>query len=94
VVTDTIPANTSYIFGSASSGGLLIENDVVQWYWPVLYPGETLKLTFQVTVNSGNVVINDNYAVRCDEGVFAYGEPVVTPVRHLIRKMHLPITLR
>jgi len=94
VVTDTIPANTSYIFGSASSGGQLIENDVVQWYLPVLNPGETLKLTFQVTVNSGNVVINDNYAVLCDEGVFAYGEPVVTRVRYLIRKMSLPITLR
>jgi uncharacterized repeat protein (TIGR01451 family) len=93
VVTDTIPANTSYIFGSASSGGQLVDN-VVQWNLPVLKPGETLNLTFQVNVRGGKVISNDNYAVRCDEGVYAYGEPVVTRVWFSIREVHLPLTFK
>jgi uncharacterized repeat protein (TIGR01451 family) len=93
VVTDTIPANTSYIFGSASSGGQLVD-DVVQWNLPVLKPGETLNLTFQVNVRGGKEIINDNYAVRCDEGVYAYGEPVVTRVWFSIREVHLPLTFK
>lgn len=93
VVTDTIPANSSYIFGSASSGGLVV-GDVVQWNLPVLNPGDILNLTFQVTVQGGNEIINDSYAVRCDEGVFAYGEPVVTRVRYLMRPVLLPLIFR
>jgi uncharacterized repeat protein (TIGR01451 family) len=93
VVTDTIPANTSYIFGSASSGGLVL-GDVVHWNLPVLDPGETLKLTFQVTVQGGSEIINESYAVSCDEGVVAYGEPVVTRVWFPIRKVHLPLVFR
>jgi large repetitive protein len=91
VITDTIPVNTSYIFGSASSGGQE-EDGVVTWNLPVLSPGETIRLTFQVTVQGGSEVINDSYAVRCDEGVFAYGEPVITYVNYPIRRIMLPIT--
>ena len=93
VITDTIPLNTVYVFGSASSGGQVADG-VVQWNLPVLNPGETLKLTFQVRVYGGNEVINASYAVRCDEGVFAYGEPVVTRVWYPIRKAHLPLAFR
>jgi uncharacterized repeat protein (TIGR01451 family) len=93
VITDTIPANTSYILGSASSGGMLV-GDMVQWNLPVLKPGETLKLTFQVTVDGGSMVVNQSYAVRCHEGVFAYGEPVVTRVWYPIKIVHIPMTFR
>ena len=93
VVTDTIPANTSYIFGSASSGGQLV-GDTLQWILPVLNPGEKLDLTFQVTVQGGNEIINASYAVRCDEGVFAYGEPVVTRVKYPIRRVLLPLAYK
>jgi uncharacterized repeat protein (TIGR01451 family) len=93
VITDTVPANTSYIFGSASSGGLLVGNQV-RWNLPVLNPGETLKVSFQVRVEGGRYIVNDSYAVRCDEGVFAYGEPVVTPVWFKMYNVHLPLTLR
>ena len=93
VVTDTIPANTTYIFGSASSGGQ-VAGDVVKWNLPVLDPGETLDITFQVTVRGGNKIVNDNYAVRCDEGVIAFGEPVTTTVRYLTRPLLLPIVFR
>ena len=90
VITDTIPLNTTFIPGSASSGGQLLDG-AVQWNFPVLNPGETLKLTFQVTVDGGSEVINDSYAVRCDEGVYAYGEPVVTRVKNPARKVLLPV---
>jgi uncharacterized repeat protein (TIGR01451 family) len=93
VVTDTIPVNTSYLLGSASSGGKLV-GDTLQWNWPVLAPGKTLKLTFQVTVTGGKEIINGSYAVLCDEGVFAYGEPVITPVLFSVNRVHLPLTFR
>jgi uncharacterized repeat protein (TIGR01451 family) len=93
VITDTIPANTSYIFGSASSGGQIV-GDAIQWILPVLNPGDTINLTFQVTVQGGNEISNDSYAVRCDEGAFAYGEPVTTRVTYPIRRVHLPLTFR
>lgn len=93
VVTDTLPANTSYILGSASSGGQLV-GDIVQWLIPVLNPGESIKLSFQVNVEGGSMIVNDSYAVRCSEGVYAYGDPVVTPVWFLLREVHLPLTFR
>lgn len=93
VITDTIPVNTSYIFGSASSGGQIV-GDAIQWILPVLNPGKSLNLTFQVDVQGGNEIINDSYAVRCDEGVFAYGEPVRTRVTYPIRRVLLPLTYR
>ncbi len=93
VVTDTVPANTVYIDGSASSGGQL-EAGVLKWELPVLDPQETLKLTFQVTVAGGEVIGNERYAVRCAEGVFAYGEPVYTNVRYPHRHMYMPIINR
>jgi hypothetical protein len=92
-ITDTIPAHTSYIFGSASSGGMLV-GEVVQWTLPVLDPGESLNMTFQVEVNGGQEIVNDSYAVRCDEGVYAYGDPVVTRVKYPIRTVRLPIIFR
>ena len=75
-------------------GGGLVEDSVVTWILPVLKPGETIRLTFQVTVLGGNEIINDRYAVRCDEGVFAYGEPVVTYVKSLMYRIILPITVK
>jgi large repetitive protein len=93
VVTDTIPANTSYIIGSASSGGQAV-GDGIRWDLPVLDPGQTLKLTFQVAVLGGTEIINADYSVHCDEGVSAFGEPIVTPVWSPIRKVLLPITFR
>jgi uncharacterized repeat protein (TIGR01451 family) len=93
VITDTIPANTTYIFGSASSGGQLV-GDTVQWYLPVLKPGESLPLTFQVKVLGGIEVTNARYRVSCGEGVSAVGEPVTTWVTNLTRRVMLPFTFK
>jgi uncharacterized repeat protein (TIGR01451 family) len=90
VVTDTVPANSSYFFGSASSGGTL-DGNVVEWIVPVLNHGESATRSFQVEVLGGTMIINDDYAVRCAEGVSAYGDPVVTRVKYVIRHLWLPI---
>jgi uncharacterized repeat protein (TIGR01451 family) len=93
VITDTIPVKTSYILGSASSGGQVV-GDTAQWYFPVLNPGDKLNLSFLVTVQGGNDIINDRYAVRSNENVFAFGEPVATRVWYPMRKVLLPLAFR
>ena len=40
------------------------------------------------------MIINDGYVVRCDEGVVAYGEPVVTRVKYTIRRVMLPLAFK
>jgi uncharacterized repeat protein (TIGR01451 family) len=93
VITDTIPADTTYVFSSASSGGMLVGNQV-QWHLPVLNPGESVTLTFLARVLGGNEVTNSRYRVRCDEGVSAVGEPVTTRVISPIKRVMLPITFK
>lgn len=93
VITDTIPANTSYIPGTASSGGQVVDG-VVRWEFPVINAISSLNLTFQVTVEGGSVIINDDYAVRCGEGVVAYGDPVITRVRYLTKRVLLPLVFK
>ena len=93
VVTDTLPINTDYVANSASAGGV-VAGGVVQWNLPVLNPHETIKVTFQVTARGGNVIVNDRYAVRCAEGVFAYGEPVYTDIRYTNKRMFMPLINR
>ncbi|NIO70196.1 MAG: DUF11 domain-containing protein [Anaerolineae bacterium] len=80
VVTDTIPANTEYVAGSATAGGQLV-GDQVRWEILELEPGGSRTFEFQVTVQGGSEVTNDQYAVTSDEGVVSVGEPVVTTVR-------------
>ncbi len=79
VVTDTLPANTSYVPGSATAGGQL-QGDTLRWTTAVLVPGEVRTFSFRVTVLGGMYVINGRYRVSCSEGASAVGEPVVTEV--------------
>jgi uncharacterized repeat protein (TIGR01451 family) len=92
-ITDTVPANTGYVFGSASSGGLLV-GDTVEWTLPVLNPGESLTVTFMVTAQGGKEIVNEKYVVRCAEGVVAVGEPVVTRVTFPVRTVLLPLAMK
>ena len=79
VITDAIPAHTTYVPASATAGGLLVGENV-RWSIPVIKPGETRSFKFKVTVQAGTEVVNDRYAVRCAEGIVAVGVPVVTEV--------------
>ncbi len=92
-ISDTIPANTTYVPDSASSGGQVVGN-VVYWTFPVLNHDQVLDLTFQVVVFSGNEVINADYSVNCAEGVSAYGLPVVTKVVFPFRHIYMPLSAK
>jgi uncharacterized repeat protein (TIGR01451 family) len=94
VVTDTVPANTTFVPYSASGNGQWLsgENQVL-WSFPVLLPGEDRSLSFAVRVASGRSVTNDRYGVVCVEGVSAAGKPVVTKITGLAR-LYLPMVMR
>jgi len=79
VISDVVPANTSYVDGSATSGGMSV-GDWIEWQLGVLEPGESKTFEFAVTVDSGSQVVNDQYAVSSAEGVSAVGKPVTTTI--------------
>jgi uncharacterized repeat protein (TIGR01451 family) len=93
IITDAIPAGTSYVPNSASSGGIRA-GDQIQWEINLLDPGESRTFTFQVTARSGQTIINDRYGVRSAEGVFDSGEPVVTHISGGRRNVYLPAILK
>ena len=92
-ITDVIPSNVTYLPDSATQGGILLEDDTqLAWEILVLKPEETREFEFDVTVGSGGSVVNDQYAVACDEGVTATGEPVVTQISR--SELYLPLVFR
>ncbi|RPI34206.1 MAG: DUF11 domain-containing protein [Chloroflexota bacterium] len=93
VVTDTVPSGVVYIAGSASSGGVLA-GGLLRWEVPVLTVGETRTFTFRVKVNDNRPIVNELYQASCAEGVFDWGEPVVTEVIVPYNGMFLPIINR
>jgi len=93
VITDTIPAHTEYVPGSASGGGQLIGSQV-RWEYLVLKPGEGHSFTFKVKVLGGEEIVNDRYRMMSEEGVAASGSPVITKVFYNKRMVYLPIIFR
>ena len=92
VITDTVPANTEYVPHS-TTGGVLQGNEI-HWQILVLEPGESHTVGFRVTVGSGAEVINDQYVVRCAEGIVGIGAPVVTEVRGGSGRVYVPLVLK
>jgi uncharacterized repeat protein (TIGR01451 family) len=78
-ITDTIPADTTYVAGSASDGQLI--GDEVSWDLLVLPPGKSKVYKFEVLVDRPREVVNDQYGVVSAEGASARGAPVITPVK-------------
>jgi uncharacterized repeat protein (TIGR01451 family) len=93
VITDTVPSNAEVVPHSMTGGGLL-EEDEIRWQVAVLGPGESHTFGFRMTVQSGDWVVNDRYAVRCAEGVVDIGAPVRTRVLKGSAGVYLPIVLR
>jgi uncharacterized repeat protein (TIGR01451 family) len=94
VVSDTIPAHSTSLEGSATAGGKLVGNSL-RWEFPLLQPGEKRTLGFRVVVNSGKEVVNQVYAVTCAEGVTGVGAPLITRVVVLGGgRLYLPILYR
>jgi uncharacterized repeat protein (TIGR01451 family) len=93
LITDTLPAGTSYVEASATGGGQVSEG-TVSWHTPVLDSGESRTYGFDVIVHDGQEVVNALYGVRSAEGVSARGEPVVTPVSGRSPYIYLPVIVR
>ena len=80
VVTDTVPANTS--FASASDGGALAGN-VVTWPAVTIAPGSSITRTLTVNVADAlkkkvTAIVNDGYRADASGGFYTTGSPVVT----------------
>jgi hypothetical protein len=84
-----------YVPDSATGLGELV-GDQVHWEIPVLKPGESHIFEFRVTVGGDSeVAINEQYAVRCAEGVVSVGAPVTTDiVRGGEKRIYLPLIMR
>lgn len=90
MITDTIPADTEYVDGSATVGGQLV-GDQIQWGLAALPSGKSHTLSFRVTVLGGYRIVNNDYAVRSAEGAAGVGAPVVTMVIRTSYEVYLPL---
>jgi uncharacterized repeat protein (TIGR01451 family) len=82
VITDTVPANATYVPDSASDGGTF-DGSVVQWTVGNLAAGASVLRTFEVTASETNgvTIVNDDYGAVADEWPTpAMGSPVTTEV--------------
>jgi uncharacterized repeat protein (TIGR01451 family) len=64
-ITDTIPAHTQYVPGSATRGGRL-EGDAVRWDVSSLKQGREYVYAYRVIALPGGEIVNELEAVRCD----------------------------
>lgn len=81
VITDTVPANTSFV--SASDGGTE-SGGVVTWTIGNVLPGDRRSVRFVVRIDTplpdGTVVDNDTYGIDSDETPYLPGQPVSVTV--------------
>ena len=80
-ISDVVPAHA--VFRAASDSGIQV-GDEVQWTGRTIPDGDSLVLQFSVDVDTplpqGTILVNDDYGVRCAQGVVAVGAPVTTAV--------------
>jgi uncharacterized repeat protein (TIGR01451 family) len=93
VITDAIPANTTYVANSANEGGQSVSGQM-RWSFPLLEAGQSRSFSFRVLVSSGGArtIVNDQYGVRAAGGFVSMGTPVVTEIKG--RMVYLPMILR
>jgi uncharacterized repeat protein (TIGR01451 family) len=82
VVTDLVPANTS--FASASDGGSVVDGKVT---WPVvdIAAGSSITRTFTVNIadalkNKVEAITNDGFRADASGGFYTTGSPVITSI--------------
>ncbi len=87
-VRDSIPANTTYVNGSANLGGGLVGGQAV-WNLAMVTAGQVVNLSFQVTVNtpSANGTVIDNIASATGTGAVVGTVPdiISNSTRHFVR---------
>ncbi|MFN2289643.1 MAG: SdrD B-like domain-containing protein [Anaerolineae bacterium] len=85
VVTDVVPADTTYVIASCSGGTSCTEaGGVVQWDLGTVAAGGGGSVTFAVQVDgsleTGDLIQNDTYGIRADQTGVIVGPPVTTEV--------------
>lgn len=75
VLSDTIPANLTYVTGSATGGGAFLSTPAprgrLQWNLGTIAAGASGSVTFRATINAGtpaNTIITNTAQLRNDEG--------------------------
>lgn len=66
----------------------------VQWDRSPDHAGDDHTFGFQVTVESGSQVVNDQFAVTSAEGTIGIGAPVITSISRGGNDIYLPIVLK
>jgi len=85
---DAIPAHTTYVSGSAqATSGMLGDADGIRWIGTVI-PGQTITITFRVTVNEQTCIRNT--AIVTDQ----HGAVTVLTALVNARRLYLPIVKR
>ena len=82
VLTDTLPANTTFI---TATQPYTLSGDMLTWTAPSLLPGGvlTVQLAMRVPVVFTGSVVNENYGFQSDEVSAVAGLPVVTKIHAL-----------
>ena len=83
VLTDTIPANTSFV---AATQPYTLSDQVISWQLPVLAAGSPwgITLTVQAPLTFTGTITNSDYGFTCDEFGPLAGTPVRTEIHGLI----------
>ena len=74
-ITDTIPAYTAYVEGSATEGAAL-EGNVLTWKFGEVAPGAVVNVSFRVKITGSNITVTNEAKVL--EGENTYTTNVVT----------------
>ena len=83
VIKDPVPAKSTYVPGSASDNGTLINNDTeVKWDVASLAAGSSKTVSFRVKATgvNGETITNANYSVTSVQKIGATGTPVSTTI--------------
>ena len=83
-ITDPVPANTSYVTGSASDGGTL-SNGTVRWTGLSVPQGTSKQVSFTVNIAPAlkakvKQIVNDGYKATSAQGPSTGGSPKITPI--------------
>ena len=71
VITDNIPAGTTYVEGSASQDGFVsYSNGALKWKFDQVKPGQIVVVTFSVKVKEGKATIQNKAQVSIGNNVY------------------------
>jgi uncharacterized repeat protein (TIGR01451 family) len=92
VLTDTIPAHTEYVEGSATQGGRL-EGNAVRWEAARMKVGEEYVYEYSAIALAGGRIVNEIDGLQCDDCVVVLRSAVAT-VEVRSNVIYMPLIFR